>query len=50
MFKGHTKSLNFYRVGAEPGKLILVDAPGYGARGRPQWGELFDHYVRMRKE
>ncbi|KIM44777.1 hypothetical protein M413DRAFT_442740 [Hebeloma cylindrosporum] len=47
---GHTKSLNFYRVGAEPGKLILVDAPGYGARGRPQWGELFDHYVRMRKE
>ncbi|KAF6753125.1 hypothetical protein DFP72DRAFT_903392 [Ephemerocybe angulata] len=29
---GRTRELNFYRVGAEPGKLVLVDAPGYGAR------------------
>jgi GTP-binding protein len=28
----------------------LVDAPGYGGRGRPEWGELFDHYVDNRKE
>lgn len=47
---GHTRQLNFYRVGAEPGKLILVDAPGYGARGRPEWGEMFDEYLRTRKE
>lgn len=47
---GHTQQLNFYRVGAEPGKLVLVDAPGYGARGRPQWGEMFDGYLRSRKE
>ncbi|PPR07817.1 hypothetical protein CVT24_002897 [Panaeolus cyanescens] len=47
---GHTKSLNFYRVGPEPGQLLLVDAPGYGARGRPEWGELFDHYISTREQ
>ncbi|KAH9933456.1 P-loop containing nucleoside triphosphate hydrolase protein [Fomitopsis serialis] len=47
---GRTRTLNFYRVGREPGKLILVDAPGYGARGRPQWGEVFNHYVKTREE
>jgi GTP-binding protein len=48
--QGRTQTLNFYRVGSAPGKLILVDAPGYGARGRPEWGEVFDHYVDTRKE
>lgn len=48
--QGHTKTLNFYRVGKAPGKTVLVDAPGYGGRGRPEWGELFDHYVDNRKE
>ncbi|KAJ3501519.1 hypothetical protein NLJ89_g9302 [Agrocybe chaxingu] len=47
---GHTKALNFFLVGPEPGKFVVVDAPGYGARGRPEWGELFDHYVRTRKQ
>ncbi|KAF9054734.1 P-loop containing nucleoside triphosphate hydrolase protein [Panaeolus papilionaceus] len=47
---GHTKSLNFYRIGAEPGKLLLVDAPGYGARGRPEWGDLFDQYISKREQ
>ncbi|KAF9482595.1 P-loop containing nucleoside triphosphate hydrolase protein [Pholiota conissans] len=47
---GHTKSLNFYAIGSEPAKLYLVDAPGYGARGRPEWGALFDHYVQNREE
>ncbi|KAL6306249.1 P-loop containing nucleoside triphosphate hydrolase protein, partial [Sparassis latifolia] len=47
---GRTQTLNFYRVGAPPGNLVLVDAPGYGSRGRPEWGELFDHYVANRKE
>ncbi|KAJ3546935.1 hypothetical protein NM688_g5460 [Phlebia brevispora] len=45
---GRTKTLNFYRVGPDPGYLVLVDAPGYGSRGRPEWGELFDHYVANR--
>lgn len=26
----------------------MVDAPGYGARGRPEWGELFDNYTTKR--
>ncbi|KAI0063973.1 P-loop containing nucleoside triphosphate hydrolase protein [Artomyces pyxidatus] len=47
---GRTKSLNFFRVGPDPGKLILVDAPGYGSRGRPEWGQLFTHYLQTRKE
>ncbi|KAH9939157.1 P-loop containing nucleoside triphosphate hydrolase protein [Amylocystis lapponica] len=47
---GRTRTLNFYRVGADPGNLVLVDAPGYGARGRPEWGALFDHYVQTRHE
>lgn len=47
--KGHTKALNFYRVG-DPGQLILVDAPGYGARGKVEWGKLFDEYIENRKQ
>ena len=48
--QGRTRVLNFFRVGVSPGKLILVDAPGYGARGRAEWGELFRKYLDTRKE
>ncbi|KAJ3716060.1 P-loop containing nucleoside triphosphate hydrolase protein [Lentinula raphanica] len=47
---GKTRRLDFFRVGTAPGKLILVDSPGYGDRGRPEWGQLFDSYVQNRKE
>ncbi|KAJ7080727.1 hypothetical protein B0H15DRAFT_786966 [Mycena belliarum] len=47
---GCTTTLNFYRVGEHPGSVVLVDAPGYGARGRPEWGDLFDTYVSTRKQ
>ncbi|KAK0497434.1 P-loop containing nucleoside triphosphate hydrolase protein, partial [Armillaria luteobubalina] len=47
---GRTRQLNFFRVGPEPGQLVLVDAPGYGRRGRSEWGDLFDQYLQMRKE
>ncbi|KAF4593058.1 hypothetical protein EYR38_008768 [Pleurotus pulmonarius] len=47
---GHTRALNFYRVGDEPGQLALVDAPGYGSRGRREWGDLFSAYIASRKE
>jgi len=47
---GRTKTLTFFRVGPKPGKLVLVDAPGYGHRGRPEWGQLFDHYLDTRRE
>ncbi|KAG6811227.1 hypothetical protein H0H92_008444 [Tricholoma furcatifolium] len=48
--EGRTRELNFFRVGSEPGKLILVDAPGYGARGKAEWGVMFDKYLETRRE
>jgi GTP-binding protein len=50
MQQGRTRELNFYRVGKEPGSLVMVDAPGYGARGKREWGELFDGYLETRKQ
>ncbi|KAF9060478.1 hypothetical protein BDP27DRAFT_1430046 [Rhodocollybia butyracea] len=47
---GKTRRLDFFRVGSNSGKFILVDSPGYGQRGRPEWGKLFDSYLRSRKE
>ncbi|KAJ7173452.1 P-loop containing nucleoside triphosphate hydrolase protein [Mycena filopes] len=47
---GCTRTLNFYRVGEHPGSVVLVDAPGYGARGRPEWGDLFSTYIATRKQ
>ncbi|OSX64099.1 hypothetical protein POSPLADRAFT_1054715 [Postia placenta MAD-698-R-SB12] len=47
---GRTQMLNFFRIGPEPGKLVLVDAPGYGDRGRQEWGALFDQYLQTRTE
>ncbi|KAI0306006.1 hypothetical protein B0F90DRAFT_1695286, partial [Multifurca ochricompacta] len=47
---GRTKTLTFFRVGPERGKVILVDSPGYGERGRPEWGELFEQYLKSRRE
>ena len=29
---------------------MLVDAPGYGGRGRPEWGALFNHYIKHRSK
>ncbi|KAG8691295.1 hypothetical protein FRC08_010217 [Ceratobasidium sp. 394] len=46
---GHTRALNFFQVGTDPGRLTLVDAPGYGERGRPEWGEVFEHYIGTRQ-
>ncbi|KAF8603817.1 P-loop containing nucleoside triphosphate hydrolase protein [Ceratobasidium sp. AG-I] len=46
---GHTRALNFFQVGSDAGKLTLVDAPGYGGRGRPEWGKVFEHYVSTRQ-
>ncbi|KAF9257487.1 hypothetical protein L218DRAFT_1080883 [Marasmius fiardii PR-910] len=48
---GHTKALNFYRAGnLGRAKLLLVDAPGYGQRGRPEWGALFNDYIKTRRQ
>lgn len=45
--KGRTKALRFYRVG---GRLVLVDSPGYGTRGKVEWGNLFDAYTDTREQ
>ncbi|KAF8906104.1 P-loop containing nucleoside triphosphate hydrolase protein, partial [Mucidula mucida] len=45
---GRTRQLNFFRVGPKGGKIILVDAPGYGRRGRAEWGDLFEEYILTR--
>ncbi|KAF9644521.1 P-loop containing nucleoside triphosphate hydrolase protein [Thelephora ganbajun] len=37
-------------LGKGPGKTALADAPGYGGRGRSEWGEPFGHYIDDRKE
>ncbi|KAF9018280.1 P-loop containing nucleoside triphosphate hydrolase protein [Hymenopellis radicata] len=47
---GRTRQLNFFRVGPKGGKLILVDAPGYGRRGRAEWGDLFEEYILTRPQ
>ncbi|KAJ8586421.1 P-loop containing nucleoside triphosphate hydrolase protein [Rhizopogon salebrosus TDB-379] len=47
---GRTQTLNFFRVGSHPGRLFVVDSPGYGARGRPEWGALFNHYLETREK
>ena len=46
--QGRTKTLNFYRVGPRAGQLVVVDAPGYGLRGRPEWGKVFDSFIENR--
>ncbi|KAG9102843.1 hypothetical protein FRC06_000989, partial [Ceratobasidium sp. 370] len=46
---GHTRALNFFQVGTDARRLTLVDAPGYGERGRPEWGEVFEHYIGTRQ-
>lgn len=48
--KGNTRGLDFYRVGPEPGNIVLVDTPGYGAIGKSEWGAQFDHYLETREQ
>jgi GTP-binding protein len=42
--------LNFFRAGRPPGKLVVVDAPGYGLRGRVEWGDMVEKYMEEREE
>lgn len=47
---GKTKSLDFFSVGTKSQRLVLVDSPGYGTRGKPEWGALWEWYVENRPE
>ncbi|KAG8958291.1 hypothetical protein FRC03_009274 [Tulasnella sp. 419] len=50
---GRTRTLDFYGVGSlgvglGKHRLLIVDSPGYGVRGRPSWGDTFVKYVTQR--
>ena len=52
---GRTRSMNFFAVGGEdgmgnPGKVVLLDMPGYGKGSREEWGEEIMKYLVGRKQ
>ena len=52
---GRTRSMNFFAVGGEdgmgnPGKLMLLDMPGYGKGSREEWGKEVEKYLVGRNE
>lgn len=52
---GRTKSMNFFAVGGEdqagnPGKLVVLDMPGYGKGSREEWGPEIMKYLVGRRQ
>lgn len=52
---GRTRSMNFFAVGGEdgagnPGKLMVLDMPGYGKGSREEWGKEIEKYLVGRKQ
>ena len=52
---GRTRSMNFFAVGGEdqkgnPGRLVLLDVPGYGFKSHAQWGNEILKYLVGRKQ
>ncbi|KAL8942260.1 MAG: hypothetical protein Q9211_001462 [Gyalolechia sp. 1 TL-2023] len=52
---GRTKTMNFFAVGGEdeqgnPGRLTVLDMPGYGHKSRAEWGEEIMKYLVGRKQ
>ena len=52
---GRTRSMNFFAVGGEdgmgnPGKVLVVDMPGYGKGSREEWGTEILKYLAGRKQ
>ena len=52
---GRTRSMNFFAVGGKdgrgnPGKLAVLDMPGYGKGSREEWGPEIMKYLVGRKE
>ena len=52
---GRTRSMNFFAVGGEdgmgnPGKIVLLDMPGYGKGSRAEWGKEIMKYLVGRKQ
>ena len=52
---GRTRTMNFFSVGGEdgagnPGKLTLLDMPGYGSGSRAEWGGEIIKYLVGRRQ
>lgn len=52
---GRTRSMNFFAVGGEdghgsPGRLAVLDMPGYGKGSREEWGPEIMKYLIGRKQ
>ena len=52
---GRTRSMNFFAVGGEdscgnPGKVVVLDMPGYGKGSRAEWGTEIMKYLVGRKQ
>ncbi len=52
---GRTRSMNFFAIGGEdgrgsPGKLAVLDMPGYGKGSREEWGSEIMKYLVGRKQ
>ena len=52
---GRTKSMNFIAVGGRdengnPGRMLVLDMPGYGKGSRPEWGTEIMKYLVGRKQ
>ena len=52
---GRTRSMNFFAIGGEdgrgsPGKLAVLDMPGYGKGSREEWGPEIMKYLVGRKQ
>ena len=52
---GRTRSMNFFAIGGEdhignPGKLVVLDMPGYGKGSQEAWGKEIMKYLVGRKQ
>jgi len=52
---GRTRTMNFFAVGGEdgvgnPGKLVVLDMPGYGKGSRAEWGKEIMKYLVGRRQ
>ena len=52
---GRTRTMNFFAVGGEdgpgkPGKLTVLDMPGYGKGSREEWGPEIMKYLAGRRQ
>ncbi|KAL8946055.1 MAG: hypothetical protein Q9183_007961, partial [Haloplaca sp. 2 TL-2023] len=51
---GRTRTMNFFAVGGEdeqgnPGRIAVLDMPGYGYKSRTEWGEEIMKYLTGRR-